>query len=77
MPTILETYPDHTPASLRVGDDNFVHFANVFGESWCASSYTDYFVVELNESLELFEKIDDDKISEFCPGCKEAADGEE
>lgn len=76
MLTILETYPDHTPTALRIGSDNLVHFTNVFGESWCSSSVTDYFLDELNESLELFENIDDDKISSFCPGCKEAADQE-
>ncbi len=76
MLTILETYSDQTPGSLRVGGDNFVHFVNVYGESWCASNYTDYFIDELNESLELFEKVDDDKISSFCPGCKETADEE-
>ena len=75
--TILETYPDANPSALVVGSDDKLHFTDIWGESWCQSSFTDYFIVTLEERLELFEKVDDDDISAFCPGCKEAADEEE
>ncbi len=72
--TILETYPDANPASPQIGTDNMVHFTDTWGESWCASGYTNYWMDELNETLELVETIEDDKITSFCPGCKETAD---
>ncbi len=74
--TILETYPDVSPNALRVGSDDKLHFTDVWGESWCSTSFTDYFL-DLEEELEIFEKVDDGPIAEFCPGCKESADEED
>ncbi len=74
MESILETYPDVTPAALRVGDDNYIHFTDAFGESWCATAFSDYYLDDLGENLELFEKVDDGALSSFCPGCKEGVD---
>lgn len=75
MRTILETYPDANKA-LAVGSDDMLHFTDVWGESWCSSSFSVYFVSTLEYQLELFENVDDGPIDEFCPGCKEAADEE-
>ena len=77
MNTILETYPDLTPASLSVGSDDKLHFVAGWGESWCQANYTNYFLEVLDEELELFEKVDDGELQGFCPGCKEAADEED
>jgi hypothetical protein len=77
MNTILETYPDANPSALMTGSDDMLHFTDIWGESWCSTSFTDYFIGTLNEELELFEKVDDGKLDEFCPGCKEACDEEE
>ncbi len=74
--SILETYPDVTPKALMIGSDDKIHFTDMWGESWCSTAFTDYFVGTLNEELELFEKVDDGPIGEFCPGCKEGADEE-
>lgn len=74
MNTILETYPDANPAALMTGSDDKLHFTDAFGETWC--HYSTYFLDELGEELELFEKVDDGKLDEFCPGCKEGADEE-
>ena len=74
--TILETYPDATPKALRVGSDDMIHFTDAFGQSWCESMYSDYYLVTLEEELDLFETVDDKPISEFCPGCKEGCDEE-
>ncbi len=75
--SILETYPDATPKALMIGSDDKIHFTDMWGESWCSTSFTDYFVGTLNEELELFEKVDDGPIGEFCPGCAEDIDEEE
>ncbi len=72
--TILETYPDATPAALRTGDDNYIHFIDAFGESWCATAFSDYYLDDLGENLELFEKVDDGPMTSFCPGCQEGVD---
>ncbi len=75
--TILETYPDANPKALVVGSDDKLHFTDMWGESWCSTSFSPYFTDTLEEQLELFEKVDDGKLDEFCPGCKEACDEEE
>ena len=72
--TILETYPDIGAATLKVGSDNFVHLTDVWGETWCASSYSTYYIEDLGEELETMEAVDDDKITSLCPGCTEAAE---
>ena len=72
--TILETYPDAAPAALRTGDDHYIHFTDAFGESWCASSFSTYYLDDLGENLELFETVDDGPMTSFCPGCREGAD---
>lgn len=76
MESILEFYPDVTPAALRVGDDNYIHFTDAFGESWCASSFSTYYLDDLGEKLELMETVDDGPMTSFCPGCREGADEE-
>ncbi len=75
--SILETYPDAKPTALVVGSDDKLHFTDVWGESWCQGSFTDYFIDTLEERLELFEKVDDGELQGFCPGCKEICDKEE
>ena len=76
MESILETYPDAVPKSLTVGDDNYIHFVDGFGESWCATGFTTYYLDDLGENLELHETVDDGPLTSFCPGCKEGADDE-
>ncbi len=76
MESILETYPDVHPTALRVGDDNYIHFTDVFSESWCSSSYSTYFLDDLGENLELMETVNDGPMTSFCPGCQEGADEE-
>lgn len=76
MDSILETYPDLTPAALHVGDDNYIHFTDAFGESWCATAFSTYFLDDLGENLELIEIVDDGPMTSFCPGCREGADEE-
>lgn len=67
--TIRETYP-HSTAALMTASDDFLHFVDMMGDSWC--TYTDY------KPLSLYDEVVDDSLDQLCVGCAtEAMENEE
>lgn len=65
--SILETFPDITPASIQIGTDTRLHFVDAYGSRWCE----DEIETELTG-----EVIDDDPIEALCDECKRLAEEE-